>query len=256
MTRNDVAVPEIHAVTGSLLIVRTATRCGASSRFANVALPDATSLATKIASVGTSGSTPTRDAIKGGLAYLAALRTKNPKERVAFVLATDGLPKGCSDANDVGPAAALAASVAGQVPTYVVGIGPDLAALDRLAQAGGTGKALIAASTDPAKIGLELTAALTAIRRNVLACELALPTPPAGETLDTTKVNVEVKTGGATKTLAYSAGCADPNGWRYDDAAKPTRAILCPAACSATKADASAEIGMVVGCETKGDVPR
>ncbi len=222
---------------------------------ANVTLPDPGSLQAKIASVGTSGSTPTRDALAGAMQYVAQIDAKTGgKERVAIVLATDGLPKGCADANTVEPSAALAAQIASRVPTFVVGIGPDLSALDRLAQAGGTGKAHIAASVDPSAIAAELGAALASIRRAVLSCELSLPAVPAGETLDPAKVNVEVKSGAGRMTLTYSAGCADAAGWRYDDAATPTKVVLCASACDATKVDVAAEVGMVVGCETKGDV--
>jgi hypothetical protein len=104
-------------------------------------------------------------------------------------------------------------------------------------------------------VGNDFAAALSQIRGASLACEYALPQPPAGQTLDYEKVNVQYSAGGAAaQTLKYSDGCASGDGWRYDDAKNPTKILLCPAACDKAKADTSAKVDLVLGCQTNGSV--
>jgi hypothetical protein len=68
-------------------------------------------------------------------------------------------------------AAITAASRAG-IPVYVVGAGPAAAALDALAQAGGT------RTHHPATSLRSISDALAAISRTVMSCVLALPNQP------------------------------------------------------------------------------
>ena len=77
--------------------------------------------------------------------------------KVAVLMTTDGLPEGsCSDSGNIQASASLAASVAGSVPTYVLGVGGQLGALNTLAQSGATQSAFIATAGDPASVGQQV----------------------------------------------------------------------------------------------------
>ncbi|MFO0668543.1 MAG: hypothetical protein U0235_02800 [Polyangiaceae bacterium] len=56
--------------------------------------------------------------------------------------------------------------------------------------------------------------------------------------------------GGAQTTLQYSADCADPNGWHYDNVSAPGRIITCPAICDRLKADKGGKMDIIFGCST------
>ena len=85
-----------------------------------------------------------------------------------ILLATDGAPncKGGNVANaDLdGASSACAAALAADIPVYVIGIGPSVANLSALAQAGGTNDYYPANSPD------QLAEALTAISKIVGSC--------------------------------------------------------------------------------------
>lgn len=81
-----------------------------------------------------------------------------------------------------------------------------------------------------------------------MTCEYSIPAPPEGKTLDYTKVNIQfTPDGGASKTLPYSADCANTGGWRYDNASAPTKILLCDGACQTAKADSKGKIDVVLG---------
>jgi hypothetical protein len=85
-----------------------------------------------------------------------------------------------------------------------------------------------------------------------VACELAIPAPPQGETLDLTKVNVKYQSGGTSTTLMQVPTASDctTGGWYYDDNTNPTKITLCPATCSAVQQDANANLKIELGCAT------
>jgi Mg-chelatase subunit ChlD len=223
---------------------------------ADVALPDTGgTLASKIAQLTGDGSTPTRPALEGAINYAKSVETKLAgKGKVAVVMATDGYPQDCNN-NSIQAASNVASGAKATIPTYVIGVGNLLNDLNSLAAAGGTNKAYIVSTSNTGAVGNDFAAALSQIRGASLACEYALPQPPAGQTLDYEKVNVQYSAGGAAaQTLKYSDGCASGDGWRYDDAKNPTKILLCPAACDKAKADTSAKVDLVLGCQTNGSV--
>lgn len=213
-------------------------------------LPDATAFQTAIAAEYPGGKTPTLPAMKGAIKYASSVRqslTNNGK--VVIVLVTDGIPNGCgSTPENVG---AEAATIAAQIPTYVIGIGPALQNLDTIAQGGGTSKAIMVSSGNPAQTTTELVAALGQVK-SAIGCEYTIPPAPPGETLDYKAVNVVFtpKTG-APSTLSYSADCAG-EGWHYDDETKPSRIIVCKQSCDSLFAGAAdGKVQVQFGCATK-----
>jgi hypothetical protein len=215
-------------------------------------LPDAQTFSAKIAQVMPMGDTPTRPALQGAISY-AQDSSMMSKARTAIVLITDGEPDICdSSVNDV---ALDAAKVAKQIPTYVIGVGDNLSALDTIAKSGGTGQATIVSVGDPVKTKSDFLTALQDIRGLVLKCEFPVPSPPPGMKLDFNKVNVLYTPGGGMQgELKYDANCAGGTGWVYDDPVNPTKVELCPATCQTVRADHGGEIDVVFGCATDGNL--
>src|SRR5205814_8661883 len=133
-----------------------------------------------------------------------------PRRRAALILATDGLPSGCSDQDIpiVGDAIWTAHNTAPAVPTYVIGVldAADLAdgkpALSELARAGGSGEPFILSPAGD--LTSRLQAALAQIRGDALPCEYAIPQDRAGA-IDFDRVNVASRTGGTAENLPYVA---------------------------------------------------
>jgi len=85
-----------------------------------------------------------------------------------------------------------------------------------------------------------------------VACEVAVPAPPAGETFDPAKVNVVYKDSGGGSTVVPQDTSADcyggANGWQYSS--DGTKILLCGTACAAAKSDPGAVISVQFGCKT------
>ncbi|MBN2193728.1 MAG: hypothetical protein JW751_13005 [Polyangiaceae bacterium] len=93
-----------------------------------------------------------------------------------------------------------------------------------------------------------------------LPCEWAIPEPPPGETLDPTLVNVNVQLEDATTPMVYvptidECPVAPGPAWYYDNAADPTRILVCPATCDILTALTTARVEVLLGCE-RNDLPR
>jgi len=205
------------------------------------------------------GVTPMAEAVVGTLTHLRARLQAMPRRRAALILATDGLPAGCSDRDIplVGDAIWTARNTAPEVPTYVIGVldAADLeagrAALTELARAGGSGAPFIL--TPAGDLTQRLQAALAQIRGDALPCAYTIPKDRAGA-IDWGRVNVAWKTGSGTENIPYVAraqACdATRGGWYYDvDPASgtPTQVIVCPASCARIKGQASGEVTLRFG---------
>jgi len=185
------------------------------------------------------------------------------------VLVTDGQPgmsvdgvfqPGC-DENHMGGVADVARAAANGSPpisTYVIGITDDpisLAGLDVVADAGGTGEAVIIDDVDSEQTRAEFQATLERIRQNNLACYLRIPEPPPGSgDLEFDRVNVDfVSGGGDTVPLDYDPNCASGSGWQYDGDNRddPSWIQLCPTACGQVRSDSGARMDIQLGCETR-----
>jgi len=218
-----------------------------------VTLPDTTTLGPAMDKhIAANGNTPTASALTGAVQYAQSIVTAtNNSEKVVLVIATDGIPMGCSDQGSISGAAKVVSPIATDIPTYVIGVGDNTGDLDTLAKAGGTTKAFSASNSTPSQTGQQLSAALTAIRTASVSCNFAIPAAPTGQTIDYTKVNVQVTTKGTANTIKQSQDCSDATGWKYDDVNKPTKIELCDSACGTIKADAYSSVGVVLGCATE-----
>jgi len=214
------------------------------------ALPNPTLFASRLDATTPDGGTPSRPALEGAVAYAKQVQQQHPDGKVAVVLATDGEPSGCQ--STVTSVSAAAAREAATIPTYVIGVGAQLTSLNAVAQSGGTKQALIVSTSAPAQIAADFAKAVDGIRKKALACDYKLPPPPSGQVLEVGKVNVRFN--GAT--LSYSSDCASGQGWRYDDAARPTKIEMCPGSCDQVKAATTGSVELLFGCATQGGVIR
>ncbi|MBV1856798.1 MAG: hypothetical protein KUG77_00200 [Nannocystaceae bacterium] len=88
-----------------------------------------------------------------------------------------------------------------------------------------------------------------------VACEFAIPKPPAGEVLDPDEVNVEIGSAmgplDAIPRVDDVDGCGVvADGWYYDDPAEPTVIFLCPQTCESIQGMKDGVINIGFGCET------
>jgi len=200
-----------------------------------------------------SGGTPTRPAMEGAVQYAQSVAAGlKAGEKVAVVLVTDGDPSdNCNPKSTAQNTAAAAASVAATIKTYVVGVGNGAVNLDTIATGGGTAPHIQVSTSSAATTSADLRTAIGKIKASQLTCDYALPPPPAGKTIDVNAVNVNYTTGGATKTLPYSATCSDAGGWHYDSVTTPTKIIMCPSICTTLQGDTvGGKVDIIFGCGT------
>jgi hypothetical protein len=155
----------------------------------------------------------------------------------------------------------LAASAAAQTPpiaTYVIGVGPSLDNLNRIAKSGGSNQAyLVQSGTDTAK---QFSDALNSIRERALSCDYVIPQSKSGE-VDYNQVNVSVAVGssGTPAIIPRSPSkdqCGTDQAWFYDDPAAPHVITLCPSACDAVLKTAGSKLEVLIGCKTIAAIPK
>lgn len=214
------------------------------------ALPDDKTFAAAIAKLDPPNEygTPTYPALTGTIEYAESLLKEDATRKVAIVMVTDGDPVSC-EGNTIENTANAAKAVADHIPTYVIGVGDSLTSLNSIAAGGGTEKAFIVSLDDPAQTRKDLLDAINLIRGKSIACDLPIPAPPAGKKLDPDKVNVQFTASGQPgSSLKYGTACTGDTAWHYDDAAKPTKILLCDDTCTAVKADPMGKVDVVFGC--------
>lgn len=198
-------------------------------------------------------STTTRPALEGAAVYAVDWAKQNPDHVVAIVLATDGEPNNCAN-NDVQGVADAAQAIATGNPgikTFVIGVGSELGALNAIATAGGTSQAFIVDTGG--NTTQEFIQALSDIR-GAVTCSYQIPVPASG-TPDYNRVNVVFTPPGGPSEYVYNvdgASKCDPakGGWYYDDAAKPTKILFCPATCDRVSKTDNAQVDVQLGCQT------
>jgi hypothetical protein len=203
--------------------------------------------------VGFGSESPYYAALQG--TYFAATKAQDahPDHEVVVVVVGDGQPTDCpsygSVATDPSAIAGLAASALDYDGVRTFGItftGIGLANMNAISTAGG-GVVYNAMANTPQ----DLLDAMNQVARSATDCTFKLPVPPAGQTLDPTRVQVEVtsSTGGRTTVPEVSeASCGQSPGWYYDNVSRPGKVIFCPSSCEALKADPIARVEVVIAC--------
>jgi hypothetical protein len=205
------------------------------------------------------GGTPLAPALKGAINHLAARATSHPGRRAVLVIVSDGLPNGCGEIDGIVADLQAASARMPALSTYVVGVFADAdppearTTMERFAVAGGTMTPFIISANE--QLAEKFLAALSQIRGNALACDLAIPKPASGE-IDFGKVNVRVNGSAGPVDLVYverreRCDLAPNGGWYYDVDPKmgtPGRVHLCPGACDKVKGDPKGGIEVRFGC--------
>jgi hypothetical protein len=205
------------------------------------------------------GETPTGAAIRGACMYAKARKAAEPKRNIVILLVTDGEPEApltskmgtCVPTLDDAVAAAAECSAAG-LPTYVLGVGPSLDNLNKIAAAGQTKSAYLVANGGTAGV----VQALASIRNDaMIPCSMQVPTVSATEAIDYQKVNIvyaDAMCSVSTFSYVESPAKCNPQtgGWYYDNPMMPTQIGLCGITCDKVRA-AGGQLVVSVGCTTK-----
>ncbi len=197
---------------------------------------------------GPGGNTPTMPALQSAAQVMTTYAAQNPTHKVIIVLASDGEPSSCeTDINQIANVAAVAAGFNPPVITYAIGIG-NVAAMDTIAAAGGSGKAIV---VDTAQGGQDFLDAMNEIRGQALGCEYLMPTPAEGDA-DPDKLNVRYTPEGGSEEVfprvSDASQCQGQPGWYYDNPTDPSKIILCPASCDRVK-NLGGSVNIELGCE-------
>ena len=195
------------------------------------------------------GFTPTQHALQGVVPFAIERRLERPDHEVIIVVATDGIPAGCSDVTDESIYDEAIAAAAEGVSLYAIAFdGADVEFVDGLAHAGGT------------EGGLDVTAdisqfqdAMDAIRDKNLGCSFTIPDQDEAE-FDKDKVNVTIDDAGHLIELTKVKGplqCTGEGSWYYDNEDDPTSIRLCASTCGDYGQSEEAAISIVFGCPTK-----
>lgn len=202
-----------------------------------------------------SGGTPTLPALEGAVQFAKTWVTSKNR-RVALALVTDGEPTGCAGNTVASVSAVAQGALASGIPTFVIGVGPNLMNLNAMAAAGGTTKAFLIEGANIQQLFLD---ALKNIAGQVsrLSCSYAVPAPSMGPALDPKKVNVRFTGGEPPKSVDIGqvgdqSKCGAKGGWYYDDPTMPKTINLCDSSCQmVNQAGTKAEISVLFGCATR-----
>lgn len=226
------------------------------------ALPgNAAALVTSLNAAQPTGETPTGAAIRGACTYAAQWQSKNRGHKTVVLLVTDGFPEAPTTSQNGGCTPTIADAVQASttcfgynppLPVYVLGVGAQLTNLGEIATAGGTEQPFIVSGAD---ITSQIFQALNQIRALAqIPCQINLPPPPAGATLNTEEVNVGFCDAASQSTtfnyVETEAGCSASGSWRYDDPSAPTQIVLCPDTCSRVNVPGGSLFASV-GCRTQ-----
>lgn len=198
------------------------------------------------------GGTPLSAALSGAESWATNQLSKQPGDRVAVVLVSDGEANGCDKTPET-INAIIAAGHASGVDTFAIGLsGYFEDRMNAMAVSGGTGQAYFIGQTD---VKQDLLNALTAIQQKQVSCTLPMPQGTPDKPVDPKLVNVDYTPGGGVSGIlgqvASAAACGPNGGWYYDNPAAPAKITLCPATCSTVQADAVAKIDIILGCQTE-----
>jgi hypothetical protein len=220
--------------------------------------------------------TPIEAALRGAIDYCKQFTSSNPGgEECVVVLITDGLPNGCNlDYAALAGVAGNGFKSAPNIKTFAIGMtGADFSLLNQIGQQGGTDCTPNDAKTYACDVaaGMTLLEAFELIRKYVvethletrketqyvkMECQWEIPPPPANESFDREKVNVEFTPTGLEADKTYLGkvdslqACGSQLGWYYDDPKAPKQIVACPEACTAIKNADLGKIRVLLGCQT------
>ena len=233
--------------------------CGSATgcKTPNADVPDLTTapvdnetpLLTAINAITPSGNTPMFPALEGALQAAAEFQQANPDYVAAVVMVTDGNPSQCT--TSLSGVSNLSASYYNGygIRSYIIGIAEVSQTFCEVVAGAGGGKSFFIDAGANVQIQQQMVAALNSIKQDFISCSLSLPNQnifdPAGATFTYTPGV------GAPITLmdvGTAAGCGAGDGWYYDNPADPTSITLCPATCTAVKADPNAELELSIDC--------
>lgn len=211
---------------------------------------------TSLAEQRMSGGTPTATALAGAYSYTRdwMAQPANANRKAAVVLATDGVPDGtCSgpSANTIPNVVVVAGGAAAASPpikTFVIGVGQELAPLDAIADAGGTGNAVLVDAAGNADV--QFLDALTRIRRDALGCDFEIP---FDKVIDTTKSRVVfLPSSGAAVNIPAVDSVSDCTptsaGYYFDSPVNPRVVTLCPVACNLITSGRTGQLKVELAC--------
>ena len=211
-----------------------------------------------------SGGTPLVQVLQGMGSYAKTWATAHPDHKTVIVVATDGVPDDTCSAMSLSPpnslanAAVIAKGIATgspALPIFVIGVGDDLEALNSIADAGGTGSAVLISNGNNAQA--EILQALRTIRQKSLGCDYLVPDNTSGA-IDYKTVNVNFTQGRATDAFYYVGDASQcdlkpDQSWYYDDPKAPKKVVLCPATCTRVAAAIDARIDIAYGWQAAPD---
>jgi hypothetical protein len=212
-------------------------------------------------------ATPMAPALEGAIAYMNG---KGYGGISSVILLTDGNPTSCETAADPGAnniqrvvdAAAAGFGAANPIRTFVLGVvdgdqgvlGASEANLSRIAAAGGTARfpgcdatSECAYAVNTGNFTGDLGQALDAIALQAFSCTFDLPAVEGGKP-DYESLNLTLTTDAKTMTIPRDTSHA--SGWDYLPGNQQVQ--LYGDSCTVMKADASAKIEVVLGCDTVG----
>ncbi|MFO0675259.1 MAG: vWA domain-containing protein [Polyangiaceae bacterium] len=207
------------------------------------------------------GGTPMAPALQGAVNHARAWARTHPDHTVVVVLATDGVPDAnCAGGSGVTPndidgvvsIANASANASPRIPTFVIGVGDTLSALNRIAVAGATDSAFLLDTTKD--VQKSFAEALAQVRKRSLSCQYGIPRSATGD-IDYSKVNVQFRTESSAAVETWPAvtkadACKNTRSWYYDSPTQPTKVVLCPDACAAVTDDETARVDVLFGCAT------
>ena len=239
--------------------------CDASS-YAQAAVPidywsnNSTTLVQSVTAEGAilGGQTPWFPALQGGLLFSQKWALANLSHRTVLVFVTDGYPTECdTDITHVTSVVSDALQARGlfaggpSIYTYVIGVAADKYNLDLVAKAGGTNQSTIVdGPAAPDQFATALQNIVSSVNSAALRCDWSLPTPPQGQALDPSMVQVIYEPyAGNNQEIPRAdsaASCGGPNGgWYFNNPSYPTNITLCPCTCSNV---AAGSVELRLGC--------
>jgi hypothetical protein len=198
------------------------------------------------------GATPLLPALEGGITYARARMQADATRAVVVALVTDGTPDACdSTTASVASVATAGLSADPQVLTFVIGLETgEVPALDRIAAAGGTGKAILI-GRDP-NSAQSIVDTLRTLRDSARLCRYGVPAssaahPSAGDLTVTYRTSPSASPT-ALSIVASANDCGASGAFFANDGAHPTLVTLCPSACSVLHANPASRVTVTAGC--------